>query len=47
MVIGNDFFKELTNKIGKDSAVDFLSYAAQSGKTIDVALAFDASARKN
>lgn len=36
MVIGNDFFKELTNKIGKDSAVDFLSSAAQTGKPIDV-----------
>jgi hypothetical protein len=36
MVIGNDFFQELTAKIGKDSAVEFLSSAATTGKPIDV-----------
>lgn len=36
MVIGNDFFEELTAKIGKDSAVEFLSSAATTGKPIDV-----------
>lgn len=36
MVIGNDFFQELTAKIGKDSAVQFLSSAATTGKPIDV-----------
>jgi hypothetical protein len=36
MVIGNDFFQELVTKIGKDSAVEFLTLAATSGKAIDV-----------
>jgi len=36
MVIGNDFFQELTAKIGKDSAVQFLSSVATTGKPIDV-----------
>lgn len=36
MVIGNDFFQELTAKIGKDRAVEFLSSAATTGKPIDV-----------
>jgi hypothetical protein len=36
MVIGNDFFQELTAKIGKDRAVEFLSSTATDGKPIDV-----------
>jgi len=36
MVIGTDFFQELTTKIGKDSAIEFLSLAAVSGKPLDV-----------
>lgn len=36
MVIGNDFFQELTAKIGKENAVEFLSSAAVTGKPIDV-----------
>lgn len=36
MVIGNDFFQELTAKIGKERAVEFLSSTATTGKPIDV-----------
>lgn len=36
MVIGTDLFQELTAKIGKDSAVEFLSSTATAGKPIDV-----------
>ena len=36
VVIGNDFFQELTTKIGKDRAVEFLSSTATVGKPIDV-----------
>lgn len=36
VVIGNDFFQELTAKIGKDRTVEFLSSTATAGKPIDV-----------
>jgi hypothetical protein len=36
VVIGNDFFQELTAKIGKDRTVEFLSSTAAIGKPIDV-----------
>lgn len=36
VVIGNDFFQELTAKIGKERAVEFLSSTATAGNPIDV-----------
>lgn len=36
VVMGTDFFQELASKIGKDSAVKFLSTTATAGKPIDV-----------
>ena len=36
IVLGNDFFQELVEKIGKERAVEFLTCTAMSGKPIDV-----------